>query len=78
VWHAAVSAKALRPTIEFDLLPARETSLAPFYAGLAGWYPWFPTEANLVEGTRLALAQCYPEQPDKGLKIRLRRLLGKR
>jgi hypothetical protein len=75
VWHAAVSAKALRPTIEFDLLPARETSLEPFYAGLAGWYPWFPTEAGLLEGTRLALAQCYPEQSGKGLKSRLRRLL---
>ncbi|MBV8192458.1 MAG: hypothetical protein JO339_34875 [Alphaproteobacteria bacterium] len=78
VWHAAVSAKALRPTVEFDLLPARETSLKPFYAGLAGWYPWFPTEASLLEGTRLALAQCFPEQPDKGLKSRLRRLVGRR
>jgi len=61
VWHAAVSGKALRPTVEFDLLPARETSLSPFFAGLAGWYPWFPSEATLLAGTRLALARCYPD-----------------
>jgi len=78
VWHAAVSAKALRPTVEFDLLPARQTSLEPFFAGLAGWYPWFPTEANLLEGTRVALARCFPEPPAKNWKSRLRRLVGKR
>ena len=76
VWHAAVSGKALRPTVEFDLLPARETSLAPFFAGLAGWYPWFPSEATLLAGTRLALARCYPDDsPANGWSGRLRRLV---
>ena len=78
VWHAAVSAKALRPTVEFDLLPARKTDPAPYFAGLAGWYPWFPTEANLLEGSRIALARCFPEQPARNWKSRLRRLVGKR
>jgi hypothetical protein len=78
VWHAAVSAKALRPTVEFDFLPARQTSLDPFFAGLAGWYPWFPTEANLLEGTRIALARCFPEEPAKSWKNRVRRLIGRR
>jgi hypothetical protein len=77
VWHAAVSAKALRPTVEFDILPARATSLDPFFAGLAGWYPWFPTEAGLLEGTRLALARCFPEDAAKGWISRLRRRFSK-
>jgi hypothetical protein len=78
VWHAAVSAKALRPTVEFDLLPARQTNLEPFFAGLAGWYPWFPTEANLLEGTRVALARCFPEEAPGKWKSRLGRLVGRR
>jgi len=77
VLHAAVSAKALRPTVEFDLLPAPETDCTPFFAGLAGWYPWFPTETNLYEGTRLALARCYPDESDKGWLGRLRRRFAK-
>jgi hypothetical protein len=77
VWHAAVSAKALRPTVEFDILPARETCLDPFFAGLAGWYPWFPTDASLLEGTRLALARCFPEDAAKGWISRLRRRFSK-
>ena len=76
VWHAAVSGKALRPTVEFDLLPARETSLEPFFAGLAGWYPWFPSEAMSREGSRLALARCYPDEGQTtGWGKRLRRLV---
>jgi hypothetical protein len=65
VWHAAVSAKALRPTVEFDLLPARETSLEPFYAGLAGWYPWFPTEASLSRGPGSRWRSAIPSSPTR-------------
>jgi hypothetical protein len=65
VWHAPISSEALRPTIELDIVPAQTTSLDPFYAGLAGWYPWFPSEANLLEGTRTALQLCYPGENDK-------------
>ena len=75
VLHAPICGAALRPTIEFDILPARETALEPVSAGLAGWYPWFPTEAGLIEGTRLALARCYADQP-KGWADRLKRLVG--
>jgi hypothetical protein len=74
VWHAPISAEALRPTIEFDILPATETSLDPFNAGLAGWYPWFPTLNSLYEGTRIALARCYADEPAKGFIGRLKRL----
>ena len=76
VLHAPICGAALRPTIEFDILPARETLLEPVSAGLAGWYPWFPTEAGLLEGTRLALARCYADEPKKGWGARLRRLVG--
>jgi hypothetical protein len=55
VWHAPVSSESLRPTIELDLLPAAETNLDPFYAGMNGLYPWFPTEEGLLEGTRTAI-----------------------
>lgn len=65
VWHAPISSEALRPTIELDIVPAKNTSLDPFYAGLAGWYPWFPAEANLLEATRTALELCYPRENDK-------------
>ena len=65
VWHAAVSAKALRPTVEFDLLPARQTNLEPFFAGLAGWYPWFPTEANLLEGQAIDLKTPDPTPKER-------------
>lgn len=63
VEHAPISGVALRPTIEFDIVPARETSLVPFYAGLAGWYPTFPTEAGLLEGTRAAVGNYLAEPP---------------
>ena len=76
VWHAPVTGAELRPTLELDIAPAAQTSLEPVDAGLAGWYPWFPTEAGLLEGTRMALAQCYPDDvPASGWKVRLRRFL---
>jgi hypothetical protein len=75
VWHAPISAEALRPTIEFDILPATETSLDPVNAGLAGWYPWFPTLTSLYEGTRMALQRCYAEAPAKDWRDRLRSLV---
>lgn len=76
IWHAAVSGEALRPTIEFDILPAKETCPSPFFAGLAGWYPWFPSEAMLLAGTRVALARCYPDDSAAtGLPGRLHRLV---
>ncbi len=77
VWHAPVTGAELRPTLELDIAPAAQTSLEPVDAGLAGWYPWFPTEAGLLEGTRMALAQCYADVPASGWKVRLRRFLGR-
>lgn len=78
VLHAPIPGASLRPTIEFDIVPAKETSLEPVFAGLAGWYPWFPTEAGLLEGTRAALARCYADHGSKGKgwRNRLRRLVG--
>ena len=66
VEHSLVSAAAYaRPTIEVDLLPATATSPNPFYAGINGWYPWFPTESGFFEGTRLALtfAKSFANDP---------------
>jgi hypothetical protein len=63
VLHAPISGVALRPTIEFDIVPARETSFDPVFAGLGGWYPHFPTEAELLAGTRLALESYFAEVP---------------
>jgi hypothetical protein len=54
---------ALRPTIEFDIVPARQTSFDPFDAGLGGWYPNFPTEGELLSGTRLSLERYLSEVP---------------
>jgi hypothetical protein len=56
VVHALMSSEVARPTIEVDLIPATTTSAEPFYAGNNGWYPWFPTDDGLLEGTRLALS----------------------
>jgi hypothetical protein len=48
VEHAAVAGTRERPTIEIDIVPARRTCPAPVYAGIDGWYPWFPhTHASL-------------------------------
>ncbi len=77
VRHAPVTGVALRPTLELDIAPAATTSLEPIDAGLAGWYPWFPTRGGLHEGTRLALSQCYADDPSGGWKGRLNRLLGR-
>ena len=57
VWHKPITGASLRPTIEFDIVPASRTFLHPTDAGLAGWYPWFPTETGLLEGTRMALTR---------------------
>jgi hypothetical protein len=66
VWHKPIFAEELRPTIEFDFVPARETSFEPFYAGTNGWYPWFPTEAGFLEGTRLAASIVAGTHPRTG------------
>ena len=42
VEHAAVAGTHERPTIEIDIVPARRTCPTPVYAGIDGWYPWFP------------------------------------
>ncbi len=75
VWHAPVTGAQLRPTLELDIVPAAKTSLTPVDAGLAGWYPWFPTEAGLREGTRRALAQCLADRSSAGWKDRVKGLL---
>ena len=64
VLHAPISGVALRPTIEFDIVPARQTSFEVVDAGLGGWYPHFPTEAELHAGTRQALQSFLAEVPD--------------
>ena len=66
VWHAPIFAQEMRPTIELDFAPARETSFEPYYAGTNGWYPWFPTEAGLLEGTRMAVSQVVGTRPRPG------------
>jgi len=63
VLHAPVSGVALRPTIEFDIVPARQTSLEVVDAGLGGWYPHFPTEAELHAATRQAWQSFLTEVP---------------
>lgn len=45
VEHAMSPGGGNRPTIELDLVPARETSIDPVDAGLNGWYPWFPEDS---------------------------------
>lgn len=43
VLHGAVAPKEVpRPTIEVDFMPALHTDTTPRFAGLNGWYPWFP------------------------------------
>jgi len=63
VLHAPISGVALRPTIEFDIVPARQTSFDVVDAGLGGWYPHFPTEAELHAGTRQSLEAFLAERP---------------
>lgn len=66
VEHTLVStATSARPTIELDLLTTTTTSAEPFYAGINGWYPWFPTESCFADGTRMALtfAKDHPPPP---------------
>jgi hypothetical protein len=52
VQHAMMPGQGFRPTIELDVTPAREMSTVPVYAGLNGWYPWFPE--NEVRGHLLS------------------------
>jgi hypothetical protein len=63
VLHQPISGVALRPTIEFDIVPARQTSFDVVDAGLGGWYPHFPTEAELHAGTRQSLEAFLVERP---------------
>lgn len=63
VLHQPISGVALRPTIEFDIVPARQTSFDVVDAGLGGWYPHFPTEAELHVGTRQSLEAFLVERP---------------
>ena len=77
VRHAPVTGVALRPTLELDIAPSARTSHEPVDAGLAGWYPWFPTHAGLREGTRRALAQCIAAEGSAGWKARLKSLFGR-
>lgn len=66
VEHTLVStATSARPTIEIDILTTTTTSPEPFYAGINGWYPWFPTESSFIDGTRVALtfAKDHPPPP---------------
>ena len=46
VEHSMMPGPAHRPTIELDIVPARQTSIEPTYAGLNGWYPWFPEQSG--------------------------------
>jgi hypothetical protein len=64
VLHAPISGVALRPTIEFDIVPARQTSFEVVDAGLGGWYPHFPTEPELQAATRQALQSFLAEVPE--------------
>lgn len=81
VLHAPISGVALRPTIEFDIVPARQTSLDVVDAGLGGWYPHFPTEAELHAATRQALQSFLAEVPggipEEGWLHRIGRSLGR-
>ena len=61
---------ATTPDDELDLAPAPTTSARAFYAGLNGWYPWFPTKATFLEGTRTA-ARIAGARESRGLWQRL-------
>ncbi len=74
VLHAPISGVALRPTIEFDLVPARQTNLDVVDAGLGGWYPTFPTEAELFSATRLALQRTLADMPAVPVKSWMQRV----
>lgn len=70
VLHAPISGVAMRPTIEFDIVPARHTDFSLVYAGLAGWYPTFPTEAEMLSGTREAFRRYCAEAPSDTPTVR--------
>ena len=81
VLHAPISGVALRPTIEFDIVPARQTSFEVVDAGLGGWYPHFPTETELHAATRQALQSFLVDVPggaqEESWLKRLGRSLGR-
>jgi len=60
--HSVVTPRGgRRPTIEIDLLPAAQTDPTPVDAGVNGWYPWFPSRASLIDGTKGAYdLACRP------------------
>jgi hypothetical protein len=73
VWHAPRPAQQRRPTIELNLAPAPRTVPQTWYAGLNGFYPWFPSEASFLQGTRAA-AQIAASAERRSL---LQRLTGR-
>jgi hypothetical protein len=70
VWHAPQPSSTGRPTVEIIILPTALTEARPYYAGINGSYPWFPTDAALLEGTRMA-AQIASATGGRGLWQRL-------
>jgi len=74
VWHAPRPAEQRRPTIELDLVPATKTVPQVYYAGLNGFYPWFPSEASFLQGTRAAAQIAAARTDRRGL---LRRLIDR-
>jgi hypothetical protein len=74
VWHAPQPARQRRPTIEVNLAPATKTVPQTYYAGLNGLYPWFPTEASFLQGTRAAAQIAAAKTERRGL---LRRLIDR-
>jgi len=74
VWHAPRPAGQRRPTIEFNLVPAPKTVRQIYYAGLNGSYPWFPSEASFLQGTRAAAQIAADQSERRGL---LRRLIDR-
>lgn len=73
-WHAPRPAQRLRPTIELNIVPAAQTVPQTYYAGLNGFYPWFPTEASFLQGTRTAAKIAAGQTERRGL---LRRLIDR-
>jgi hypothetical protein len=69
VEHCLMPGKVPRPTIELDIVPARKTNAAPVYAGLNGWYPWFPEYGAF---RHLAAAMRRSTEVDEAMVIKRR------